>query len=1160
MNSAFYLHRFHVQRAVESRVVVENNGETDYLRGDDITVNILCVDDEPAFLEITEGFLKKIGQFEVQTATSAREALEMLASRDIDAIVSDYQMPEMDGLEFLEAIREGRGSNIPFIMFTGRGREEVAAKAFNLGVDRYMQKRGDPTAQFHDLAQAIEQEVESWRRTNELERINWLLSKDVEECTYQPPYGDLTESNTGGEILYSLEEDTLADIVNHFMILLNTSSAIYEKNGDYALGIFSSGWCQFLDRSSRALCGTEDNREALESGKWLCHECCWEASKESMEKGGPVDVECKGGIRLYAVPIRAGDEIIGAINFGYGDPPRGEDLVEIAEKYGVEVEKLRELSAAYQTRPSFIINAAENRLETSARLIGEIVEKERSRKSLKELNRRLMESEQRKEELNSLLRAIRDVNQLIVQESDVEALLERSCEILLKTREYYDVFVALFDDGDMTAFVHEGERDRGALEEMVSIDDRAPRCLREVYEGGAERVIKSTSEYCEVCEYCDLDSEHTTILVPMVWDHTISGVLSTCLKGREMIGEELELLREVAGDLAFALSKIEADERLKNSERKFKELFERIESGVAVYEAVDDGEEFVIEDVNQAVERIEDVDRTDILGRRVTEVFPGVEHFGLLDVFRRVWNTGEAEHHPVSFYEDERISGWRKNYVYRLPSGEIVRIYRDVTEKKRVEDRLRRSEQRYRRLFRTMTQGVVYQGPDGKITSANPAAERILGVSLEEMNDRSSESQEWGALREDGSPFPGREHPSMVALRTGEEVTGEVMGVYNPREQEYRWIKIDAIPLFDGSDEPSEVYTIFDDITDRKKGKEELKERVKELNCLHGISRLYEERGVTLGELFQQALSFIPPSWHYPEVTRARLVFDEQEYTTPGFQSTEWSQRSDIVVNGIKRGFLEVVYIERKDEGDEGPFLSEERELIETITDQIGRIVEREESKGREEFLNSLLRHDVRNKVQVATGYLDLMKEIELPKGVRSYLDRMEKSMKEASEIIEKVSSLRQAQDEDISEVNIRGVIEEAVEHSMDIVEESGMDIDTSGVEEHTVLAGTLLNQLFSNLIENSAYHSGGGLIRIGTVDEGEKVLVTVEDGGMGIPPDRWGIIFDKGFSTDKSRGTGLGLFIAKRLLEIYGGKIGTGDSELGGARFEVRLRKPEGG
>jgi len=136
-------------------------------------------------------------------------------------------------------------------------------------------------------------------------------------------------------------------------------------------------------------------------------------------------------------------------------------------------------------------------------------------------------------------------------------------------------------------------------------------------------------------------------------------------------------------------------------------------------------------------------------------------------------------------------------------------------------EELRRSEH-YRLLFETMLPGVVYQDADCKIISMNPAAERILGKTQEVFLGSSSVGEEHHTIREDGSPFPGLEHPAMVALQTGQEVHDVVMGVFNPREDCYRWINIDAMPLFKpGEDKPYQVYTYFDDITERKRIAEE---------------------------------------------------------------------------------------------------------------------------------------------------------------------------------------------------------------------------------------------------------------------------------------------------------------------------------------------------
>ncbi|WP_292391143.1 PAS domain-containing sensor histidine kinase [Methanosarcina sp. UBA5] len=157
----------------------------------------------------------------------------------------------------------------------------------------------------------------------------------------------------------------------------------------------------------------------------------------------------------------------------------------------------------------------------------------------------------------------------------------------------------------------------------------------------------------------------------------------------------------------------------------------------------------------------------------------------------------------------------------------------NITEGKQAEEALFQSEQHYRLLYETMLQGVVYQDASGKIISMNPAAERILGKTSSELLGSSSVGEEYHTIREDGSEFPGLEHPAMVSLQTGQKVQNVVMGVYNPREKCYRWINISAVPLFrSGEDKPFQVYTLFEDITERKHMEEQTRLRAQELETI----------------------------------------------------------------------------------------------------------------------------------------------------------------------------------------------------------------------------------------------------------------------------------------------------------------------------------------
>ncbi|OGB06313.1 MAG: hypothetical protein A3E25_00180 [Burkholderiales bacterium RIFCSPHIGHO2_12_FULL_69_20] len=140
-------------------------------------------------------------------------------------------------------------------------------------------------------------------------------------------------------------------------------------------------------------------------------------------------------------------------------------------------------------------------------------------------------------------------------------------------------------------------------------------------------------------------------------------------------------------------------------------------------------------------------------------------------------------------------------------------VLTDVSQRKHMEAVLKASEEKYRTLFETVPQGVVYQDANGRITSANTAAQRILGLTLEQMQGLGSIDPRWHALHEDGSPFPGDQHPAMVALRTGQPVSNVVMGVSVP-DRGHAWLLVNATPLV-RQGVVQEVYASFEDITER---------------------------------------------------------------------------------------------------------------------------------------------------------------------------------------------------------------------------------------------------------------------------------------------------------------------------------------------------------
>jgi PAS domain S-box-containing protein len=188
--------------------------------------------------------------------------------------------------------------------------------------------------------------------------------------------------------------------------------------------------------------------------------------------------------------------------------------------------------------------------------------------------------------------------------------------------------------------------------------------------------------------------------------------------------------------------------------------------------------------------------------------------------------------------------------------------YRQKYEKVSLEseiksNELQQSEIKFKILFETMTQGVIYQNNAGEIIDANPAAQRILGLTLDEMQGKTSMNPEWKAIHEDGSDFPGDSHASMMALKTGKVVNNIIMGVFNPRIKDYTWINVDAIPQFrNGEKKPYQVYTIFNDITIERKTQQKLNELyIKYQNIIYTTN-------IAIAELSAEGTyTFVNPAW-----------------------------------------------------------------------------------------------------------------------------------------------------------------------------------------------------------------------------------------------------------------------------------------------------------
>lgn len=256
-------------------------------------------------------------------------------------------------------------------------------------------------------------------------------------------------------------------------------------------------------------------------------------------------------------------------------------------------------------------------------------------------------------------------------------------------------------------------------------------------------------------------------------------------------------------------------EQLAISRRTTLDISQFMPAGLFIYKQNDAGE-LVLEKSNPEAERITGIHLEKWHGKSFEEVWPTAVKSGLLDRLHSVMATGETCYLPNFSYQDDRLEGSYRVHIFRLPERRLAVSFEDTTEQRRMSRDLEESERKYRSLFETMAQGVVYQDSEGKIISANPAAEKILGLTLDQMYGATSMDPRWQAIREDGSALTGENHPAMVALYTGQPVVGFIMGVHSPVFSSTRWILVSSSPQFHhGETRPYQVCSTFDDITDR---------------------------------------------------------------------------------------------------------------------------------------------------------------------------------------------------------------------------------------------------------------------------------------------------------------------------------------------------------
>ena len=355
----------------------------------------------------------------------------------------------------------------------------------------------------------------------------------------------------------------------------------------------------------------------------------------------------------------------------------------------------------------------------------------------------------------------------------------------------------------------------------------------------------------------------------------------------------------------------------------------------------------------------------------------------------------------------------------------------------------------------------------------------------------------------------------------------------------------------------------------------ELRERIKELTCLYGIAKLVERAALSLEEILQGIVELLPSAWLYPEIASARIILDGHSYSTSDFREGTHKQLADIVVDSSRRGYVEVDYAEVKPELDEGPFLKEERSLIDTVAREISLIIERIQSEKDKDRLQEQLRHadrlatigqlsagiahEINEPIGSILGFAQLVKKYpHLSPEVMKDVEKITKASLHAREVVRKLMLFARQMPPQKTRVNLNQVIEDGLYFLESRCAKEGIKVIRLLYPELPEVTAdpAQMTQVLVNVVVNAIQAMPkGGTLSIQTKASDKFVSLIIEDTGIGMEEKVVNQIFLPFYTTkDVGKGTGLGLAVVHGIIASHGGSIQVKSKVGDGTRFEIQL------
>ncbi|MDO9034225.1 MAG: PAS domain S-box protein [Methanoregula sp.] len=1113
---------------------------------------VLYVDDEQVLLDLAKVFLERSPDFCVKTQISAHAALNSPLITSCDVIVSDYQMPEMDGIEFLKAIRKRFGA-LPFILFTGRGREEVVIEAINNGVDFYLQKGGDPKSQFAELSHKIRMAVERKRAVDE----HIESDKRLSSIFHASPIHQMITEFSNGRIL---------DINDRFLKDLKIS-------GKEVIGRTMDEIGLFIDKLQYFAIIRQLEREGMVRKAELLIRDRSGRTYTTLTSLTRIQVHGQDLIYTQSMDITAQKKAQQTINALLNAPPDASLLFNTdgtilaannsaSVRYSIPVENLIGMNAFTLVSPEYSYlhqekvkealatgkplvylddradSAFENHIYPVIGPDGEVA-------SIALYSRDVTEEKHAKEALKESEEKYR----LVVEHSHDSIYIYRDNRFLFINRQAEELSGFTHEElvkRDIWDFIHPDDRER--------LKDAA----RKRFAGGQvsssfqARILRKNGEVREGEFFVDLVD----------------------FQGKMAI---LGIARDIT-------EKKRAEEEIRERGEQLRSLSDNLPNGMVYQIIIGPEGTRRFSHVSAGVRQIHEVTAEEV------QRDPSLLYSQIIEADRIPLQEAEerafASMSPFSIEVGIRTPSGRERWLLlrsaprSLPDGTILwdGIELDITTAKRAEEELkaayeqliasqeelkgqihalkagqellRESEELHRSLFMASPDGIAMVDTKGVLTYVSPKSLEMFGLSVPE-EAIGTNVLDW--IMDDDRSLAGERFAQVMSDN------GFVSNIYRVHRKDGSqfFVEMHSAALHNSNGSVRGLISILRDITERRRAEMALRESEENYRCI------IENMQDVFYRTDQDGLITMISAYG------ARLAgFDSPEeiigkYTATDFYADPKERDKFLAFLGRERVVSGYTITLRDRHGNLHSATASSRLLcddkgnfngVEGILHDVTELkrVENALRKANRQFtlMTSITRHDIRNQLMALGGWLELSRaSVSDPDRMRELITKEQR----IASIIEEQINFTMFFDE-------MGVKEPAWLDPVPLIRKSKaalpfkkirLDLDISGIE---IFADPLFERVFYNLFDNALKYGGDTMttIRVAAHRDGSRLVLVVEDDGMGIFEKDKEQLFDRGFG----KNTGLGLFLVREILSITDITIKETGIPGKGARFEMLVPK----